>query len=122
MKIMKMSILALAVLLLGVHISGCSIPGTSGHGRYKTELLSSLAAIENDINTKGAIEQRNCDKLEGVLTKWETDFGKKGSYIRAKEVLEMCKKSIAGEDTFNTNQSIKITNDAVRSYMQTESD
>ena len=56
MKIMKMSILALAVLLLGVHISGCSIPGTSGHGRYKTELLSSLAAIENDINTNSSEE------------------------------------------------------------------
>lgn len=122
MKIVKLTILALLVLVLGANICSCSIPGTSGHGRYKTELLSTIATIDNDINTKGEIQQKNVDKLEGVISKWEADFGGKGSFIRAKEVLELAKKSVAGEDVFNTNQSIKVTNDAVRSYMQTEGD
>ena len=120
MKIINKTILALAMLVLGLNIAGCSIPGASGHGRYKTEVLSTLSAIENDINGKGNIQQKNVDKLEGVLEKWRDEYGKKGSFIRAEEVLELCKKSVAGEDTFSTNQSIKLTNDSVRSYFQTE--
>ena len=125
MKILKMSLLALAVFVLGAYASGCSIPGTEGHGRYKTELLSTLAAIENDISTKGEIQERNVNKLRSVLDKWEEDFGKKGSFIRAKESLELCEKSVAaaeGTDVFMTNQNIKLINDGVRSYMQTEGD
>ena len=122
MKIVKLTILALAVLVLAVDLSSCSIPGTSGHGRYKTELLSSLSGIENDINTKGEISDTSLGKLENVLSKWEEEFGKKGSYIRAKEILELARKSNAGEDTFNNNQSIKVTAESVRSYMQTETD
>lgn len=120
MKIVRMTIMALAVLVLGVLIHGCSIPGTEGHGRYKTELLSTLSAIENDINTKGKIQEKNVTKLEKVLEKWEDEFGGKGSFIRAKEVLELAQKSLAGEDVFNTNQSLKVTAEGVRSYMQTE--
>jgi maltose-binding protein MalE len=125
MKILKLSIIAIALLVLGISASACSIPGTEGHGRYKTELLSTLAAIENDIATKGEIQEKNVQKLREVLTKWEEDFGTKGSYIRAKESLEQCEKSVAaaeGTDVFMTNQNIKLTNDAIRSYMQTEGD
>lgn len=125
MKILKLSMIALAVLVLGVYASSCSIPGTEGHGLYKTQLLSTLAAIENDIATKGELQEKNVQKLREVTTKWEEDFGKQGSFIRAKESLELCEKSLAaapGTDIFMTNQNIKLINDSIRSYMQTEGD
>ena len=95
MSIYRIGILLTAAVLLLVIAGGCKSLALSGARKYKVDLTNALLNIQTAIETDGVVKQGEIDKLDQVLTKYEPEFGNKGSFSTSKRILESLKKVVA---------------------------
>jgi hypothetical protein len=99
----------IAAALLGI-LASCQSLALSGSRKYKTDLLNALLNIESEIEKDGAVTDRNIDKLEKVLARYEPEYGKKASFMYASEVLRICKDVQTNKpaDAFSQYKSVQM--------------
>jgi hypothetical protein len=87
-----MSISRVGTLLLGVALIalllGCNALALGGAKKYKVDLQNILMNIQDEVDRDGMVSDRTYNKFKGFMDKYQEEYGRKGSYIKAKNVLE----------------------------------
>jgi hypothetical protein len=95
MHIVRIGSLILVMTMLLVFADGCKSLALTGSRKYKVDLTNACLNIQNEIEQDGAVKQQTADRLGKVLTKYEPEFGKKGSWTQSKKILDEVNKVIA---------------------------
>lgn len=87
-----MSISRLGTLLLGIVLValllGCNALALGGAKKYKVDLQNVLMNIQDEVESEGIVSDRTYSKFQNFMEKYKEDYGNKGSYIKAQNVLE----------------------------------
>jgi hypothetical protein len=92
MHIVRIGSLVLVMTLLLVFADGCKSLALTGARKYKVDLTNACLNIQNEIEQDGSVKQQTVDKLNSVLTKYEPEFGKKGSWAASKRIFDTITK------------------------------
>jgi len=95
MHIVRIGSLILAMTLLLVFADGCKSLALTGSRKYKVDLTNACLNIQNEIEQDGAVKQTTVDKLTAVLTKYQPEFGKKGSWTQSSKIRDTVQKVIS---------------------------
>jgi predicted GTPase len=106
MNALRNWVIAIMLVNIGLQLAACSTLAVSGDKRYKAELNSVLLAVQSDLESNGSISAKTEKKLDGLLTKYESTYGQKGSYIRTKDMRDKLREAKA--DTNPSTQFQKI--------------
>lgn len=100
-------ILALVAASMLIGILGCTSLALTGAKKYKVEVTNVLLKMKAQIEQDGEITEATTNKLSKVLDKYETEFGKKSSYLTCKIMLDTLQGAeTSGRTTFQINQDV----------------
>ena len=87
-----MSISRIGTLLLGIALIalllGCNALALGGAKKYKVDLQNIMMNIQDEVNRDGLVSDGTYRKFQNFMEKYEEDYGRKGSYVKALNVME----------------------------------
>lgn len=87
-----MTISRVGTLLLGIALisllMGCNALALGGAKKYKVDLQNILMNITDEIDRDGKVAERTYSKFQSFMDKYEEEYGRKGSYVKALNVME----------------------------------
>ena len=121
MHVVRIGLVLLVGLMLSGQFSSCRSLALSGAQKYKVDLTQAMMKVQVEIEQEGQVSERTLAKLENVLEKYGEEFSKKGSYIRASQVLDNIKEAQGDPNNqFQMLRSTLIVIDEVLETLKTE--
>ena len=120
-----MSISRVGTLLLGFALIalllGCNALALGGAKKYKVDLQNIMMAIQDEVDRDGMVSDRTYTKFQNFMAKHEEEFGRKGSYIKAKNVMEHVTAALNNPDNaFMDYQKAKMEITLCQDLLKTE--
>jgi hypothetical protein len=120
-----MSISRTGILLLGFLLAACILSCTAlalgGAQKYKVDLTNILMKAQDEINSEGSVSDKTYNKFKSFMEKSEEQFGMKGSYVKAENVMKCFDTARSEPDkAFYQYQSAKIEITYVFDMLKTE--
>ncbi|HES58557.1 MAG TPA: hypothetical protein ENO21_03905 [Firmicutes bacterium] len=120
MNISRIGILLLGVLLAAL-ILGCNALALGGAQKYKVDLTNILMKIQDEIENEGKVSDQTFNKFENFMESNEEEFGNKGSYVKAEEVMKCLVEARNNPaNAFMQLQSAKVEMTLVFDMLKTE--
>jgi hypothetical protein len=114
----------LLVALLALTASCDVIQGNvalSGPKRYKSELSALALQMKDEIDQKGEISGGTDKKLAELMTNWEPEMGKLGSFIKLRDIRASMDEIKANPSVqFKKNQQIALDISDMLEILKTE--
>lgn len=96
-------------MLLAALLLGCNSLALGGAQKYKVDLTNILMKIQDEINKDGAVSDQTFNKFQTFMEDSKEEFGGKGSYYRAEEVMKCLVEARTNpENAFMQYQSAKL--------------
>jgi formyltetrahydrofolate synthetase len=89
MRTNYIAFLVLAAVCVLAAVSSCSTLAVTGAKKYRVDITNAVNAVSADINSDGKISDRVLGKLQKVLDKNRTEFGKNGTFVKSEEILKL---------------------------------
>ena len=121
-KTISRTLLGLAtVVAVFATLTSCDKLALEGPKKYKVDLMNILQDTMDAIKVDGEVPDKLVNELDSFMTKHEAEYGKKGSYVRSKEILDNLKLAQSDESQrFRTYQFVQAQIESVILTLQTE--
>lgn len=121
MASIRNAVFVMMAVCIGLQIAACNSLALSGDKRYKTEINNVLLSAASDFEKNGSVSAVTTKKMETLLTKYEAEYGGKGSYMRVKEMLDLIKEAEANPTgAFNIYRQALQKKTEAEGYLTTE--
>lgn len=121
MAALRLAVIALMIGCISLQVVACTTLALSGAKRYKTEMNNVLLNAQRDFEKDGAVSATTKGKMEKLLTKYQTEFGEKGSYMRFKEMYDLIVEAEAKpNEAFQKYQVAMQKKSDAEGYLTTE--
>jgi hypothetical protein len=118
---LRNAVIVMMLICIGLQLVACNSLALSGDKRYKTEINNVLLNCNEDFSKNGEVSDATVAKMDKMVTKYQADYGEKGSFIRFKEMIELVKKAKADSaNAFNLMQQAMMKKSEVEGYLTTE--